>query len=453
MLITLNPIGPLAHLSPWEMQQLQQHFQGEPAQLFRQCALAVLNSGSLLDSSSLLLAQHPDFDIQLLYSDSSIQLQLLHPPQQALVDGQLIRTLHEHLFALLRDLLFFPLQRVAAADEESRLTSQQITHLVFSRLRHAQVLTATEPSDLVICWGGHAIQPTEYQYAQQVGYELGLRALHIATGCGPGAMEAPMKGAARGHAKQRLQRSRFIGLTEPSIIAAEPPNTFVNQLVILPDIEKRLEAFVRIAQGIVIFPGGPGTAEELLYLLGIMMHPDNQQQQLPVILTGPRECASYWQHIEQFIRETLGPQACSYYRLIIDDAAELARHLKQTIMHRLECSLNNGREAYAFNTSLVVPSALQQPFQATHETMAQLTLQQEQHTSQRAITLRQLFSGIVAGNIREESIRAVAEQGPFCLKGDPLLMQAIDRLLHSFVSEQRMQLPGTAYIPCYEIAS
>lgn len=450
MLVTLNPVGPLAHLSQWEMQQLQQRFQGETAQLLHHCALAVLNSGSPLDSSSLLLAQHPDFAIQLLLSESGIQLQLLHPPQQALVDGQLIRGLHENLFAVLRDLLFFPSPAVAA---ESDLTSQQITHLVFSRLRHAKLLTATEPSDFVICWGGHAIQPTEYRYAQQVGYELGLRALHIVTGCGPGAMEAPMKGAARGHAKQRLPRSRLIGLTEPSIIAAEPPNTFVNQLVILPDIEKRLEAFVRIAQGIVIFPGGPGTAEELLYLLGILMHPDNQQQQLPLILTGPSDSAAYWQHIEQFICETLGPRACCYYRLIIDDAAEIARLLKQTITHRLACSLDNGRKAYPFNASLVIPPALQQPFQATHEAMAQLTLQHDQPTSQRAITLRQLFSGIVAGNIRAESIRAVAEQGPFCLQGDPHLMQAIDRLLHSFVAERRMQLPGATYVPCYQIAS
>ncbi|WP_253307013.1 nucleotide 5'-monophosphate nucleosidase PpnN [unidentified bacterial endosymbiont] len=453
MLLTLNPVGPLAHLSPWEMHQLQQRFQGEPAQLLRHCALAVLNSGSQLDSSSRLLAQQPDFDIQLLPSESGIQLQLRHPPQQALVDGQLIRALHENLFAVLRDLLFLPSPAVATTHAKSDLTAQQITQLVFSRLRHAEILTAKEPADLVICWGGHAIHPTEYQYAQQVGYELGLRALHIVTGCGPGAMEAPMKGAARGHAKQRLQCSRLIGLTEPSIIAAEPPNTFVNQLVILPDIEKRLEAFVRIAQGIVIFPGGPGTAEELLYLLGILMHPDNQQQQLPVVLTGPRECAAYWQHIEQFIHETLGPQAGGYYRLVIDDAAELARHLKQTITRRLACSLDNGREASAFNASLVIPPALQQPFQATHEAMAQLTLQQDHPPSQRAITLRQLFSGIVAGNIRAESIQAVAERGPFCLKGDPYLMQAIDRLLHSFVAEQRMQLPGAAYIPCYEIAS
>ena len=94
-----------------------------------------------------------------------------------------------------------------------------------------------------------------------------------------------MKGAAVGHAKQRYDNRRYVGLTEPSIIAAEPPNPIVSELVIMPDIEKRLEAFVRIGHGIIIFPGGVGTAEELLYILGIMMNPANQHQPLPIVLT------------------------------------------------------------------------------------------------------------------------------------------------------------------------
>ncbi len=59
-------------------------------------------------------------------------------------------------------------------------------------------------------------------------------------------MKGPMKGAAIGHAKQQIVRRRYIGITEPGIIAAEAPNPIVNALVILPDIEKRLEAFVRV---------------------------------------------------------------------------------------------------------------------------------------------------------------------------------------------------------------
>ena len=140
---------------------------------------------------------------------------------------------------------------------------------------------------MVVCWGGHSIGDVEYKYTKEVGYQMGLRGLNICTGCGPGAMKGPMKGATIGHAKQRLFDGRYLGLTEPSIIAAEPPNPIVDELVIMPDIEKRLEAFVRIAHAIIIFPGGVGTAEELLYLLGILLNQGNKDQVLPVILTGP----------------------------------------------------------------------------------------------------------------------------------------------------------------------
>ncbi len=103
-------------------------------------------------------------------------------------------------------------------------------------------------------------------------------------------MEAPMKGAAVGHAQQRYRNSRFIGVTEPSIIAAEPPNPLVNELIIMPDIEKRLEAFCSYCpRQHYYFPRGRRTAEELLYLLGILMSPENQEQVLPLILTGPKE--------------------------------------------------------------------------------------------------------------------------------------------------------------------
>src|SRR5207249_7068090 len=125
---------------------------------------------------------------------------------------------------------------------------------------------------------------------------------------GPGAMKGPMKGATIGHAKQRVEHGRYIGVTEPGIIAAEPPNPIVNQLVILPDIEKRLEAFVRLAHGIVVFPGGAGTAEEILYLVGLLLEPANRDQPFPVVFTGPGESAVYFDHIMSFIVATLGPE-------------------------------------------------------------------------------------------------------------------------------------------------
>ena len=38
----------------------------------------------------------------------------------------------------------------------------------------------------------------------------------------------------------------------------------------MPDIEKRLEAFVRLGHGFVVFPGGVGTTEEILFLIGVL---------------------------------------------------------------------------------------------------------------------------------------------------------------------------------------
>lgn len=148
-------------------------------------------------------------------------------------------------------------------------------------------------TNLVVCWGGHAIGREEYDYTKKVGYELGLRGLNVCTGCGPGAMKGPMKGATIGHAKQRIRTGRYVGITEPGIIAAESPNPIVSNLVIMPDMEKRLEAFVRTGHGMIEFPGGVGTAEEILYLLGILLHPDNAGMPLPVIMTGPKSAEPY----------------------------------------------------------------------------------------------------------------------------------------------------------------
>lgn len=291
----------------------------------------------------------------------------------------------------------------------------------------------------------------EYLYGRKVGNELGLRELNICTGCGPGAMEAPMKGAAVGHAQQRYNNSRFIGLTEPSIIAAEPPNPLVNELIIMPDIEKRLESFVRLAHGIIIFPGGVGTAEELLYLLGILMDPENKHQVLPLILTGPKESAEYFEVLDDFIQHTLGDEARKHYQIIIDDPQEVAKVMKKN-MPLVKDNRRSTGDAYSFNWSMKINHQLQIPFEPTHENMASLNLYPGQSPEKLASDLRRAFSGIVAGNVKEIGMKAIEQHGPFKIHGDAEIMRRMDILLRGFVDQHRMKLPGgTAYEPCYEI--
>lgn len=291
MITHVSPLGSMDMLSQLEVDMLKRTASSDIYQLFRNCSLAVLNSGSQTDNSQELLSRFKNFDINVLRRERGVKLELINPPEEAFVDGRIIRSLQANLFAVLRDILFVygQLHNTVAFPEADLNNPVYITNLVFSILRNARALHVGEEPNLIVCWGGHSINASEYLYARHVGTQLGLRELNICTGCGFGAMEAPMKGAAVGHAQQRYKDSRFIGITEPSIIAAEPPNPLVNELLIMPDIEKRLEAFVRLAHGIIIFPGGVGTAEELLYLLGILMHPNNQSQVLPLILTSHRK--------------------------------------------------------------------------------------------------------------------------------------------------------------------
>ena len=87
----------------------------------------------------------------------------------------------------------------------------------------------------------------------------------------------------------------------------------------------------------------------------------------------------------------------------------------------------------------------------TGKNMANLELHKQQPRHTLAANLRRAFSGIVAGNVKDEGIRAVEEHGLFEIKGDSSIMEPVDILLGSFVEQHRMKLPGTKYEPCYRI--
>lgn len=446
------PLGSMDLLSQIEVDMLKRTVDSELYQLYRNCSLAVLNAGSKTDDAKALLLEFKDFDINLLQRERGVKLELVNPPEKAFVDGEIIASIQTNLFAVLRDILFLYGQFLSIGKQPSDLKDPVlITNLVFSILRNARALHVGEDPNLVVCWGGHSINQKEYLYGRAVGMELGLRRLNICTGCGPGFMESPMKGAAVGHAQQGYKASRFIGVTEPSIIAAEPPNPLVNELIIMPDIEKRLETFVRLGHGIIIFPGGVGTAEEFLYLLGILMAEENKDLYLPVILTGPKESEKYFQSLDEFVVYSLGEDARRHYKIIIDDPVAVAQEMKMA-MPIVKQNRRATGDAYTFNWSLKIAPDLQHPFDPSHDNMAELNLYMDQPKHDLAAALRKAFSGIVAGNVKEFAIKEIEKNGPFIIHGDPQLMSHMDELLRSFIEQQRMKLPGSsAYVPCYKI--
>lgn len=440
----ITPRGQLDLLSKQEIEQLQSSGNKIYSEILRRCTLAVLSTGANTDDGHALLEAYKDFRVELVSSPRGVRLSVENAPDNAFVDGVIIEGIRAHLFAVLRDIVFLQEQYV-----HWHQRGESITDMVFKTLRNARALQARKRPNLIVCWGGHSISDYEYDYSKEVGYRLGLRGLDICTGCGIGAMKGPMKGATIAHAKQRIAGPRYIGISEPGIIASEAPNAIVNELIIMPDIEKRLEAFVRLGHGIVVFPGGVGTAEEILYILGILLHESNQKHRVPVVFTGPEKSKAYFEQLDQFIGLTLGTQAQSLYEIIIDDPIEVAQSMAKSLkkVTKMRQKLD---DAYYFNWSLHIDDKFQQSFAPTHENMANLNLSKNQSTAELAADLRRAFSGIVAGNIKPSGIQAIQDHGCYQLRGDPQIMTALDQLLDSFTQQNRMKIAGD-YTPCYEI--
>ncbi len=446
--VQVTPDGALEILSKKEVSHLLDSAHTQLYEIFRKCALAVLNCGSSLDNSKAVYEQFEDFTLSIRQQERGIKLELINAPASAFVDRQMIKGIREHLFSVLRDIVYTH-QQILESGTFNLSQSNDITDAVFHILRNAAVLIPQRPPDLVVCWGGHAISQQEYEYTKQVGYELGLRSMHICTGCGPGAMKGPMKGATIGHAKQRVHAGRYLGISEPGIIAAEPPNPIVNSLVIMPDIEKRLEAFVRVGHGIVIFPGGVGTFEEILYILGIILHPANGDLPFPLVFTGPKESREYFEQINEFLQATLGSEVTARYQVVVGDSKKSALLMKQG-MEQVRRHRQRTHDAYYFNWRLVIDPDFQQPFYPTHENMAQLKLTPSLPPHQLAAQLRRAFSGIVAANVKESGIRAVEKYGPFEIRGDKEILQPLQNLLDALVRQKRMKL-ADHYEPTYRL--
>ena len=443
------PEGSLEVLSQIEADKLRNQGEGGVYPLLRRCMLAVLNSGGASDDTRAVLTKYKKFSVGFEQQDRGLKLILKNAPASAFVDGVMIRGIREQLFAVLRDIVFTN-NEIRDSGRFDTQTSEDTTNSVFHILRNAGILQTPSIPNLAVCWGGHAISRHEYDYTKKVGYELGLREIDVCTGCGPGAMKGPMKGATIGHAKQRINAGRYIGITEPGIIAAESPNPIVNSLVIMPDMEKRLEAFVRTGHGVIVFPGGVGTTEEILYLLGILLHPDNHDMPMPMILTGPQKSESYFRQIDEFVAATLGKEAQQRYSIIIDDSEKVAGEMLSGFAKVRQFREQHG-DAYYFNWRLRIDHDFQIPFEATHDSMRALKIDDGLPVHELAANLRRVFSGIVSGNVREDTIASIEEKGPFEICASPGIMNVLDKLLADFVADGRMKLESMRYKPCYRV--
>jgi hypothetical protein len=170
----------------------------------------------------------------------------------------------------------------------------------------------------------------------------------------------------------------------------------------------------------------------------------------PLIFTGPAVSAAYFEQIDRFLRLALGEHISQRYRIVVGDPREVAHQVRKGI-ERVRTHRLDNKDAFFFNWALHVEHEFQAPFVPTHAAMAALNLHRGQEPHRLAADLRRAFSGIVAGNVKVDGMRAIEAYGPFEIDGDRDIMQALDALLSSFVAQQRMKLPGNDYVPCYRI--
>lgn len=173
----ISPVGRMEVLSRAEAAALSDHGQGGLREMFRNCSLAVLNCGNELDDGRELLQRYRSFEIEIVQRSRGVKLDIRGAPASAFVDGVMIRGIQEHLFTVLRDVIYASQEIGGSAGGRFDLRSSEgITDAVFHILRNAGIVQPIDNPNMVVCWGGHSISREEYDYTKRVGYQLGCAA-------------------------------------------------------------------------------------------------------------------------------------------------------------------------------------------------------------------------------------------------------------------------------------
>ena len=131
-----------------------------------------------------------------------------------------------------------------------------------------------------------------YQCAERLGTWLGRAGLPVLTGGGPGIMEAVNRGA-------READGISVGLNI-ELPYEQTPNPHLTHQLHFHHFSSRKLMLTRYARGFVVFPGGFGTADELLELL-VAFHTDRGVRR-PMVLVD----SAFWSGLLTWFTEQLG---------------------------------------------------------------------------------------------------------------------------------------------------
>ncbi|MEF8792063.1 pyrimidine/purine nucleotide monophosphate nucleosidase domain-containing protein [Thiohalorhabdus sp.] len=383
------------------------------------------------DDKRELREKYANMGITVRRTARSLILRCSGVPADSLLDGDIPERQKRQISQAVRDLVLEP--HAAEAHGESAAVSRVVRSYV-----GRTPLLQQAPRPRCFVWGGHSASRDEYDFAKEVGYWDALaNGTEFITGCGPGVMKAPFKGAVVAYGKQdfdmRGLHRDFIGFSEQGIIAAEAPNGLVSELVIFPDVEKRMEAFIRASHRGRIHPGGAGTAEELLTFLGIKAHPANAGLAYPLDLV-ERPGGEYFRHLTDWLRTCFGDALDDLFEVHVGPPRRYAEHVRRA---------NTNLDIYGlWNDALYVPPEMQKPFRVTFDSMEALDLSRVQSPFDLLVNLRRFFSALVHLAVKEPDASTAWGGELPRIQGDREVLEATDELIRWFDGAGRMKLSG-----------
>jgi len=134
----------------------------------------------------------------------------------------------------------------------------------------------------ITVFGSARIKDTDplYQKAYELGKALSDAGYNVFTGAGPGIMKATNKGAYEG-------KSKSIGLNI-DLPREQYTNPYLDEVITFEYFFSRKVMLVKNASACVCFPGGYGTADELMEVLTLLQ--TQKMKPIPLILYG----SSFW---------------------------------------------------------------------------------------------------------------------------------------------------------------
>lgn len=257
--------------------------------------------------------------------DSGMYLDCAGVPESVLVflDGQLgiMERQATQVANVIRDLAF-------PVEGEDRVSA------VKAMVKRAGLLEG-DPRNKTFVWGGHKVDDQqEYDFSKTLSYyDVIANQTELTTGCGPGHMKSPFRGAQAAHQERGFdgKEHRFIGLSEPRIIGVEAPNRCVSDLVVFPNIAERMTGFMKTNHRGRIEEGGVGTAQEILIALSTMSHEENMSTYYPLDVVG-MPGGSYIPLVQDYLHTILNKKTVDSILTFHDGPKpkDFARHVYET---------------------------------------------------------------------------------------------------------------------------